>query len=73
MEQLQAGIKRWQTRRAQMFFNHYDLDKRVPLESFVDASAIRRKEAEWKKRDEERQKEDLCLDTKIGSWKRWIK
>jgi IS5 family transposase len=28
------------------------------LGSFVDASAIRRKEAEWKKRDEEREKEE---------------
>ena len=43
------------------------------LESFVDASAIRRKEAEWKKRDEDREKEQKEIDEAIRKSKeaRW--
>lgn len=37
------------------------------LGSFVDASAIRRKEAEWKKRDEELEKEEAALKGSRGS------
>ena len=57
-------------KRIEELFNKITKDEQLRkitkrLGSFVDASAIRRKEAEWKKRDEDKQKEQEDIEEAI--------